>query len=813
METLFQDLRYGVRMLRMSPSFTAVAIITLALGIGANTALFSVIDGVLLNPLPYPEPDRVISLYQKTPQFQQSSIPYLNFLDWQKGNHSFAAMSALRSDDYNLTDAGGSERLHGHQISAGFFALLGVNPLVGREFRSDEDQVGASPVAVLGDGLWKRKFAASPEVVGKDISIDGKSYTVVGVAPTRSPFMTPSDIYVPIGQWSDPTFRDRRVGMGSSAIGRLKAGVSLEQARADMDSITRNLAAAYPEADAGVSANLIPLKQDIVGNVQPFLFVLLGAVGFVLLIACANVANLMLARSTGRAREFAIRVAIGANQARVVRQLLTESVLLALAGGTLGVGLAEWGMKAVLAAVPSALPRADEIHLDIKTLLFTLVLSLLAGILFGLAPALKTFRPDLQGTLKEGGRGSSGSHHRTQNIFVVFETALALVLLIGAGLMLRTMAALWGDHPGFDAQNVLTFSATLSSSKTSTAPLVRESYRELVRRYEQLPGVESISLLAGSLPMSGDSELPFWREGQPKPATDSEMSWSLFYAVTPDYWKTMRIPLKRGRLVTEQDNEKSIKVVVVDEDFARRFFPNEDPIGKRLNLGLFDTQPEIVGIVGHVNHWGLGATGHDNIKAELYLPLDQVPDQFAPLIAKGGQSVVLRTRKAPEALTDSFRKVTTDFDSQAVVYSFETMERIVADSIAAQRFSMTLLSIFAGLALLLAAIGIYGVISYFVGQRTQEVGIRMALGAQRRDVLRLILGQGARMALIGIFVGALAALGLTRLMTKMLFGVSAADPITFGGVTLVLLSAVLFACYIPAYRATKVDPMVALRYE
>jgi predicted permease len=536
-------------------------------------------------------------------------------------------------------------------------------------------------------------------------------------------------------------------------------------------------------------------------------------VGFVLLIACANVANLMLARSTGRAREFAIRVAIGANQARVVRQLLTESILLALAGGTLGIGLAEWGMKAVLAAVPSALPRADEIHLDTKTLLFTLVLSLLAGILFGLAPALKTFRPDLQGTLKEGGRGSSGSHHRTQNIFVVFETALALVLLIGAGLMLRTMAALWGDHPGFDAQNVLTFSATLSASKTSTAPLVRESYRELLRRYGQLPGVESVSLLAGSLPMSGDSELPFWREGQPKPATDTEMSWSLFYAVTPDYWKTMRIPLKRGRLLTAQDNEKSIKVVVVDEDFARRFFPNEDPIGKRLNLGLFDTQPEIVGIAGHVNHWGLGATGHDNIKAELYLPLDQVPDQFAPLIAKGGQSVVLRTRKAPEALTDSFRTVTTGFDSQAVVYSFETMERIVADSIAAQRFSMTLLSIFAGLALLLAAIGIYGVISYFVGQRTQEVGIRMALGAQRGDVLRLILGEGTRMALIGIFVGALAALGLTRLMTKMLFGVSAADPITFGGVTLVLLSAVLFACYIPAHRATKVDPMVALRYE
>jgi predicted permease len=379
--------------------------------------------------------------------------------------------------------------------------------------------------------------------------------------------------------------------------------------------------------------------------------------------------------------------------------------------------------------------------------------------------------------------------------------------------MLRTMAALWGDHLGFDARNVLTFSATLSSPKTSSAPLVRESYRELMRRYEQIPGVESVALLAGSLPMSGDSELPFWREGQPKPATDGEMSWSLFYAVTPDYWKTMTIPLQRGRLLTPQDNEKSIKVIVVDEDFARKFFPNEDPIGKRVNLGLFDIQPEIVGIVGHVNHWGLGATGHDNIKAELYLPMDQVPDQFAPLIAKGGQSVVVRTRNAPEMLTNPFRSATTEFDNQAVVYSFETMDRIVAASIAAQRFSMTLLSIFAGLALLLAAIGIYGVISYFVGQRTQEVGIRMALGAQRQDVLRLILGQGARMALIGILIGAVAALGLTRLMTKMLFGVSAADPLTFATVTLVLLTAVLSACYIPAYRATKVDPLVALRYE
>lgn len=812
METLLQDIRYGVRMLRKSPAFTAVAVLTLALGIGANTALFSVVNGVLLNPLPYPEADRLVSLYQRTTQFEQASIPYLNFLDWQKDNRTFASMATFRGDDFNLSGAGEPERLHGHMISAGFFALLGVNPMAGREFRPDEDHVGANPVVLLGDGLWKRKFAASPDAVGRTLTLDGKVYTVVGVAPGYSPFMTSSDIYLPIGQWDDKTFRDRRVGMGENGIGRLKPGVSLEQARADMDGVTRNLAAAYPEADADTSANIIPLKQDVVGNVRPFLLVLLGAVGFVLLIAGANVANLLLARATGRTREFAIRAAVGAGQSRIVRQLLTESVLLALVGGTLGIGLAQWGARAVLAAVPSALPRADEIRLDARVLGFTLAISLVAGILFGLAPALKTLRPNLHGTLKEGGRGASGSHHRTQNLFVIFETAVALVLLIGAGLMLRTLEALWGDNPGFDPQRVLSFNATLSPAKTSTAPLMRESYRDLLQRFAGLPGVESAALLAGSLPMKGDSDLPFWREGEPKPASDSQMNWTLFYAVTPDYLKTMRIPLLRGRFLTSQDTEKSMPVVAIDEELARKFFPNEDPIGKRINLGLLDTQPEIVGIVGHVNHWGLGNTGHDNLKSELYLPVDQVPDQFAPLIAKA-QSVVVRTRNAPEMLSAPLRAATSQFDSQAVVYDFETLERIVSESIAAQRFSMMLLGIFAGLALVLSAIGIYGVISYFVGQRTQEVGIRMALGAQRGDVLWMILGQGARMALVGISIGVVISLALTRLMASMLYGVRAHDPLTFAGVALVVTAIATLACYVPAMRASKVDPMVALRYE
>jgi len=812
METFLHDVSYAFRMLRKSPGFTAVAVITLALGIGANTALFSVVNGVLLNPLPYAEPARLISVYFKTTQFQQSSVPYLNFLDWQKDNHTFESLGVMRPDDFNLADAGASERLHGHMISAGFFRLLRVNPLAGREFRAEEDLVGASPVVLLGDGLWKRKFAASPDVIGRTLAIDGKAYTVVGVVPERSSFMSASDIYIPIGQWSDPTFRDRRVGMGSFAIGRLKEGVSLEQARADMDGVSRNLAAAYPEADAGTGTSLIPLKQDIVGNVQPFLLVLLGAVGFVFLIACANVANLLLARATGRTREFAIRVAVGASQGRVMRQLLTESVVLALAGGTLGVAMAWWGTQAVLAAVPSAVPRMDEIRMDARVLLFTLGISLLAGIVFGLAPALKTLRPDLQGTLKEGGRGSSGSHHRIQNVFVVFETALALVLLVGAGLMLRTMAALWGDSPGFDPQKVLSFNVTLSPSKTATAPLMRASYTEFLRRCRELPGVESAALLAGSLPMKGDSEVPFWREDEPKPASDNQMSWSLFYAVSPDYLKTMRIPLLRGRFVTPDDNEKAVKVIVVDEEFARKYFPRQNPVGKRINLGLFDSQPEIVGVVGHVNHWGLGSTGHDNMNAELYLALDQVPDKFAALIAKG-QSLVLRSRNAPETLTSPVREAVSQFDGQAVVYDFETMERIVSSSIAAQRFSMTLLGIFAGLALLLSAIGIYGVISYFVGQRAQEVGIRMALGAQRGNVLWLILGQGARMAGVGVSIGIAASLILTRLMSSMLYGVRAYDPLTFAGVTSLVIAVAVLACYFPAVRATRVDPVTALRYE
>jgi predicted permease len=681
-------------------------------------------------------------------------------------------------------------------------------------FRREEDQVGAAPVALLGDGFWKSKFAASPDVIGKSLTLNDTAYTVIGVVTSRTPMFDPTvmDVYVPIGQWADPTFRDRKIGMGTQGMGRLKSGVTLQQAGADMNSVARNLAATYPDADKGTSITLNPLKKDIVGDIQPTLFILLGAVSFVLLIACANVANLLLARSAGRAREFAIRAAMGASQFRVIRQLLTESVLLGLTGGVLGLLLAKWGTSAVLAALPAALPRADNIHLDAGVLLFTLGISVLAGAIFGLAPALRTARPDVAGTLKEGGRGASGARHRTQNVFVVIEMALSLVLLIGAGLMIRTLAALGSVDPGFNPRNVLTFSLGLSPAKMSTPEKIRAALRDAPARFASVSGVEAASALGGGVPMQGDSELPFWREGQPRPATDGDMNFALWYPVQPQYLQVMGTPLIRGRFISDQDAEKTPMVIVIDQNFAREYFPNEDPVGKRINIGLINGIAEIVGVVGHVKHWGLADQGHQNLQAEFYSPLVQLPDQVLPLAA-GGIGVVVRTSGNPEAFVSAIRQASTKFDSGQVVYDFTPMTKIVSDSIATQRFTMILLGIFSALALVLSSVGIYGVISYLVGQRTHEIGIRMALGAQRRDVVRMVLGEGLRVALVGVAVGIVAALALTHLMTQMIFGVRAVDPLTFAGVAILLTLVALAACYIPARRAMRVDPIVALRYE
>jgi predicted permease len=813
MNTLLQDVRHGIRMLLKSPGFAAIAILTVGLGIGANTALFSVVNGVLLNPLPYPNASQLVALYGKYPGDDQAPIAYLNFLDWRRDNQSFSSIALYHNEDCNFTGTDEAERVSGYMISADFFATLGVKPVLGRHFRADDDQVGAAPVVILGGGFWERRFGASPDIVGKSINLNGTSHTIVGVIPASFSFYGHDrDVYTPIGQWNDPSFHDRRIVFSSGMVGRLKPGVTLSMAKADMGNVARNLAAAYPEADKGLGATLVSTKEDMVGNVQPLLLVLLGAVGFLLLIACANVANLLLARSIRRSREFAIRAALGASHSRVIRQLLTESILLAGLGGALGLLLAFWGTKAVLGSLPSALPRANEVSMDSSVLLFTLGVSLLAGILFGLAPSLKTSRVDLQEVLKEGGRGSSGVRHRLQGIFVATEVALALVLLVGAGLMIRSLTSLWRVNPGFNPGHAITFSLSLPASPATRSAETRARLRAFDGKMVSIPGVEAVSVTLGSRPMQHNSSESFWIEGRPKPANLNEMNPAMFYLAESGFQQAMGISLQRGRFITPQDDEHSPVVIVIDDVFARTYFPGEDPIGKHVHLATFKVEAEIVGVVGHVKQWGLDGDAKSAIQAQFYHPFMQLPDNIMRLTATG-VAVVLRSKGDPSTLMGPVRKAVQEIDPREVIYNVATMNQVVANSLAARRFSMILLGVFAGLALALACVGIYGVISYLVGQRTNEIGVRMALGAQRTDVLRLILGEGTRMALIGVVIGIVAALGLTRLMSNQLFGVSAQDPLTFGGVALSLVIVAIAACYVPARRAMRVDPIVALRYE
>ncbi len=817
MGTLLQDIRYGIRMLVKNPGYTLIAVLTLALGIGANTALFSVVNGVILNPLPYPQPDQLVMLYESSPAFEKSSISYPNLKDWQRSNSTFAEIAGYRSDDFTVIGSGETERVRVGMVSADFFPILGVKPLLGRLFSPDDDRRTAAPVTLISYGLWQRKFGSAPDIVGKRMTMHDSDYIVIGVVPASfhlevNNFDTAKDVYVPLGQLSDPLFQDRGVHAGMDAIGRLKPGVSLAAARADMDQIARNLAAAYPNEDKNAGVTIVPLKQDMVRDVQLFLWVLLGAVGFVLLIACVNVANLQLARSTGRSREFAIRAALGASQGRVIRQLLTESILVGLAGGGIGTCLAAWGTQAAIRVLPSTLPRAEEVRLDAHVLIFTLAVSILAGILFGLAPALKTSRPNLQDTLKETGRGASGAKHRALGVFIVVEMAMALVLLTGAGLMIRSLAALWNVDPGFNPHNVLVFDVSLSPALGANASTTRSALREFDARMHEVPGVQAESSTEGALPMAGDDEMPFWPDGKPKPANQAEMDQTLFYMVEPGYLDTMGIRLDRGRFFTASDNENSSPVIVVDENFAKKYFPGDDPIGKRIHIAILDIAPEIVGVVGHVKHWGLDSEAdQQKIQAETYMPLMQIPDRFWS--GSPGAQVAIRTNGPPSAIAAAIREAITKLNSQNVMFETRTMDAIIGESLSARRFSMVLLSIFAAIALLLSAIGIYGVISYVVGQRTHEIGIRLALGAQRRDVMRLMLGEGMKMAIVGVAIGVCAALGLTHLMVKMLFGVNATDPVTFAGVAIILSGVALAACYIPARRAMRVDPIIALRYE
>jgi predicted permease len=809
--TLLQDVRFALRMLLKSPAFTLIAILTLAIGIGANTALFSVVNGVLLNPLPYAQSGQLVAINERNGTQAQAPISYLNFLDWQSQNKTFSSIAMYRHEDYNLTGHGTALRVNGFMISAQFLSTLEVHPAWGRDFNLNDDRLGAAPVALLSDGFWHRRFGGSSAILGQPIDLNGTAFTVVGILPPDFLFYgTDRDVFIPLGQWNDPSFRDRRVDESAHAIGRLLPGITLAQARGDMDRIAHNLSVLYPEADKDVGISLVSMKQDIVGNVQPFLLVLLAAVGFLLLIACANVASLLLARSMARSGEFALRSALGAGRTRLVRQLLTESTLLAATGGLLGLALAWIATKAIVAALPAELPRATEVSLDTRVLLFTLAVSLLAGIVFGLAPALKTSRTNLQDVLRSSGRGSSGARHRLQGLFVAVQVAMALVLLIGAGLMLRSLAALWRVNPGYQPDHAITFSVSLPANSKTTAAETRARLRQFDAAMRAIPGVEAVSVTLGSRPMIHDSALPFWIEGEPKPDNDNDMHPAMFYLVESGFQRAMGMTLLRGRFISDHDDENAPTVIDIDDVLARTDFPHSDPIGQHIHIAQFDTEAEIIGVVGHVRQWGPGNDPHAAIEAQFYYPMMQLPPRLMQLIAPS-TAVVIRTHDDPSTIMGPVRRAVADLDSNEIIYAVDTMNGVLARSFAARRLSMILLAFFAALALALSSIGIYGVISYLVGERTREIGVRMALGAQRSDVLRLILGQGAKMAFAGVAIGTILACGLTRLMSAQLYGVSPRDPLTFAAVALVLIAVALAACYIPARRAASVDPTEALR--
>jgi predicted permease len=808
LEIFVQDLRYGLRLLRKSPGFTSIAVLTLALGIGANTAIFSVINAILLHQLPLPQADRVMVLHRG----EFSSIPYQEFLDLQAQNRSFELLALYRWESMNLTGAGEPERVAVRMVSPDFFPIVGLTPLLGRVFTREDDRLGAAPIVLLSEGLWRRKFAANRNILGTSLTIAGNDYTVAGVVPNIPDVFAQTDIFYPIGQWNEPSFRERGAGFGSIGLARLKPGVSLAQARADLAKIAANLAAAYPRQDAELKFTSVPFRESGLGDLPRILFLLFGAVGFVLLIACANVANLLLARATSRKREVAARITLGATRGRIVLQLLTETLILSVLGGALGLGLANWGIRAMLLAAPAKLLPRNGATLDLPVLFFTLSLSVLTGILFGLIPAFKASHVELQTTLKEGGRGSTEAHHRAQGFLVVSEIALALVLLVGAGLLIRSLARVWAVNPGFDPHNVLTFNIALAPDKAVDAAKARQMYAQLIDRVRALPGADSAAVLMGNVPLTGESDIAFYREDRPKPDKDTDMPDALWYAVGPDYLRAMRIPLLRGRFFTAQDSEKTSPVAVIDESMARKLFAGEDPIGKALHLTFFDESVQIVGIVGKVKHFGLDSPPEADAQYQLYLSFPQVPDRLFPLLSTSA-AIVVRAATPGLNLFDSLRREVRAVDAQQIMFNATTLEQLLANRLMLRRFLVILLGVFAALALVLASIGIYGVIANVVSQRTHEIGVRVALGAQRRDVLRLVLSRGMLLDLLGVALGLIAAFPLTRLLSNQLFGVSATDPFTFMAVPTLLIAIALIACYIPARRAMRVDPLVALRYE
>jgi predicted permease len=818
MRTLLQDLRYGLRLLARSPGFTAVAILTLALGIGANTAMFSVVEGVLLAPLPYSQPNQLVVIWETNLHFAHNIwASYPNFQDWQSSARSFQQIAAMRWGDYDFTNPGTPEHLLGEEISSNFLPTLGVKPALGRNFSLEEDERGGAPVAIISDRLWKTRFGGNSAVLGKTVALNGIDYAIVGVLPADFRFGDePVDVYTPLAQ-GDPLLLDPRGSSQVLSVARLKPGVSVAEAGAEMSAIQNHLDELYPDANRGVGADVVPLKLAMTQDVSGTLLLLLGAVGLVLLIACANMANLMLARSASRNREFAIRSALGASRRRVVRQLLTESTMLSFAGAALGLAIAKWSIAPLLAAVPGVLPRSHEIGINAYVLLLTLGVSIGVGILFGLAPALKGSKTDLQPSLKERGRGTTNGHHRVQNSLVIVQTALTLMLLVGAGLLFRTLRHMGETNPGFDVQHVITFKIGFSPSLTATATETRAAYRQLLERIRAIPGVQAADFTY-IVPLNGEDNIaPFWI-GAHKPAVVHAAPRMMVFDTGPDYLCAMGIPLLRGRFFTEHDDTSTPCVAAIDSVLADTYFRGQDPLGQSITFGW--TPPwgpcRIVGVVGHVRHWGLGEES-SLVQAQAYFPLYQIPDNW--VTATQGfktTTILVRTPLSAAALIPAIRNVVYGIGRDQPIYNVQTMQQIASESMSSQRFPMILLGAFATLALVLASIGIYGVISYSVAQRVHEIGIRMALGAEKHNIFGMVIGQGLRLAIAGLAIGAIAAIILTLVLSSfshLLYGVAAGDPLTFFAVSLVLTVVAVLACYVPARRAMCVDPMVTLRHE
>jgi putative ABC transport system permease protein len=802
MNNLWTDVRYALRMLAKSPVFTAVAVLTLALGIGANTAIFSVVNAVLLRPLPYPDAERLVVLKEtKLPEYPQFSVSPGNFLDWQKQATAFERLESYGESSYNLTGTGDPERLRAARVTSGLFRLLAVQPGQGRDFLPEDDQPDREGVVILSAGLWMRRFGSDPHILGKTLTLSARQYTVIGVMPTTFEFPNrQTELWTPMA--FDAGDRAAHGAHYISVLGRLKLGTALGQALAEMKTIAGGLEKQYPGTNTGWSVNVVPMRDYQVGQMRATLWILLGAVGLVLLIAAANVANLMLARATERHKEMAIRTALGATRWQMARQVLTESLTLSVLGGIAGLLVAFALMRWLLSLAPRGLPRLEKASIDVPVFAFTALLTLATGLFFGMVPTFQAMRANLNDALKEGGRGSTDGAHRRhlRELLVISELALALVLVVGAGLLTRSFYRLQQVDPGFKPENAVVAGISLPRSKYTQPEQQTAFFAELTNKLSALPGVQAVGGTQ-SLPIEDDFVLGMIVQGRPPlpPGQDQDTN---YYAVTPGYFQAMGIPLLRGRLFNEFDSKDSPHVVLINQTFAKMYFPSEDPIGKRIHVTNGpEIFREIVGIVGDVRQYGLD----EKVPAETYEPAAQHP--FS------GMSVVIRSATDLSRLGPIVRQTVLAVDKDQPVGSIRTLEEVVTNSFARQRFLLMLLSAFGVLALLLAAVGTYGVMSYMVTQRTQEVGIRMALGAQPKDVLRLVVGKGIRLGIAGVLLGLLGALAATRVLSSSLFAVSATDPVTFATVALLLAGVALLASYLPARRATRVDPLVALRYE